>query len=152
MSLAESHESDLFFVSCLPPKLCWTETRTVRRHNRARPSGENQAITAHVSLWLFKWQCAGGEGGKGIWPSYLEVTACCFPENSHTICQEAEWYKADEKMSPFIVSFWNLVAIQFIYISSFVRLLDVHRRKKGRKTIGLAPCKLSFSLPPSLAI
>lgn len=49
-------------------------------------------------------------------------------------------------MSPFRVSFWNLVAIQFICISSFVCLLDIHRRKKGRKaTIGLAPCELSFS-------
>ena len=153
MSLAESCASNLFLwavyhLNCA--KLKWESSG---RHNRARPSGEDQATTAHVSLWLFKGQCAGGEGGKGTWPSCLEVTECCFPGDSRTMCQEGEWTQADEKMSPFGVSFWNLVAIQFICISSFVCLLDIHRRKKGRKaTIGLAPYKLSFSLPPPLAM
>lgn len=141
-----------FFVSCLSPKLCWTEMRIVRK---AQPSqafwGKPGSHRPRFTL-IIQRQCAGGEGGKGTWPSCLEVTVCCFPGDSHTISQEGEWTQADEKMSPFRVSFWNLVAIQFICISSFACLLDVHRRKKGREaTIGLAPCKLSFSLPPPLA-
>lgn len=52
-----------------------------------------------------------------------------------------------ENVSPFGVSFWNLIIWQFICFSSFVCLLIIHRRKKGSKEIQKAPWKPIYLLP-----
>lgn len=122
-------------VSGLLPKLCCTEMRMVRKE---RPSQgfwvKLGCHSPHFTLIIQMIMCREVRGEKGIKMTLMPrrkdpVNAWYFPENSHTIFQEGEWNKADEKMSPFGESLWNLVARQFIGFSSFVCLLSIHRGK-----------------------